>query len=505
MLLGIPVGATLCALACSSTTTSTCCTRSRSRWRAATVVAALGRLIVTFREVTHARRTATSWRCTDELTGLGNRRAFYEQAQQRLRRRADATGALLLLDLDRFKEVNDSLGHHAGDDLLRLVAARLRKNAARQRATCWPGSAATSSPCFLLDVDRAGAEPVARGIHEALAPPFIVDGVTVRVDASIGISLFPDHGREVSTLLRRADIAMYQAKDEPVGLLPSTAPTGDSSSGQDRLRTLEELRTAIYSRSLVVHYQPKVDSRTLAVSGVEALVRWQHPTRGLLLPDAFLPLAEDSGLMRDLTDAVLEQSLDQVRRWRERRPRCSASRSTSPRPRWSTSSCRDRVVGDLLNRGLPAEALELEITEDFLMGDRERARADPDRAAAARHPGRRRRLRHRLLLARLPARAADRRAQARPLVRAADGRRPRAAAIVALDDRAGPLPGHDAGRRRRRGRATAGQLAQSGCDESQGFFFSKALPADELELWMDARGPEVCAPRVPSPDEAAVQ
>ncbi len=165
---------------------------------------------------------------------------------------------------------------------------------------------------------------------------------------------------------------MYQAKERRTGHWVYRAD-GDSSEGQDRLRTLEELREAVYSRGLTVYYQPKVDSRTSVVRGVEALVRWNHPTRGLLYPAAFLPLAEDSGLMRELTTCVLEQSMDQVVQWRRE------GRSLSVAVNLSASSLvdlelPDRICSILFSRNLPSEILELEITEDFLMGDRERAR-----------------------------------------------------------------------------------------------------------------------------------
>ena len=244
-------------------------------------------------------------------------------------------------------------------------------------------------------------ERVANRIHAALAPPFTLDEVTVRVDASVGIASYPTDGREVSHLLRRADIAMYHAKEGRTGhCFYSTA--ADMTGGEERLRTLEELREAVFSGGLVVFYQPKVDSRTLSVGGVEALVRWNHPTRGLLFPDAFLPLAEQSGLMRDLTTVVLEQSLDQVKSWRE------AGRNLTVAVNLSASSLVDielprRVSEILFRRGLPATSLELEITEDFLMGDRERAREilTELRPLGIRVAGRR--LRDRLLVARLPA------------------------------------------------------------------------------------------------------
>ena len=453
---------------------------------AATVVTALARLIVTFREASSLAGSHQLAR-TDELTGLGNRRSFYDNAAARL---ADHTahGALLLLDLDRFKEVNDSLGHHAGDDLLRLVATRLRKRL-HGTSDVLSRLGGDEFAVLLLDANRVKAERLAEAIRGALEPPFSVDGVTVRVNTSIGISLFPEQGDEVSTLLRRADIAMYQAKATRSGYYVY-APSSDSLHGQHRLRNLEELRTAIFNRTLVVHYQPKVHTRTLEVTGVEALVRWQHSTRGLLLPAEFLPLVEDAGLMRDLTDAVLEQSLDQVKRWR------GAGRMLSVAVNLSASSLVDaelplRVWTALRERDLPSDALELEITEDFLMGDRERARAIL---------GDLRRLGIRVAvddfgtgyssLAYLRELPIDELKLDRSFV-APMGDDPRAAAIVrSTIDLAHSLgmtmvaEGVEDG-------ATADQLTLSSCDKIQGFFFSKALPSGELEAWMDARAPEL--------------
>ncbi|MDQ1616327.1 MAG: diguanylate cyclase [Actinomycetota bacterium] len=480
--LGFPVGATLCALGVLVYDNEHSLNIMAVALCATTVVTALGRLIVTFRE---ARSLAGSHQLarTDELTGLGNRRSFYATAQQHL---ADpgARGALLLLDLDRFKEVNDSLGHHAGDGLLRQVASRLRK---RLHGTSEVLSRLGGDEFAILlhDATATDATRLADTIRDVLEPPFVLDGVTVRVNASIGISLFPEQGNEVSTLLRRADIAMYQAKSGRSGHHVYT-PATDSLHGQDRLRNLEELRTAIFSRALIVHYQPKVHARTLEVTGVEALVRWQHATRGLLLPDAFLPLVEDAGLMRDLTDAVLEQSLDQVREWRR------AGRNLNVAVNLSASSLVDadlpqRVWAALRDRGLPADALELEITEDFLMGDRERARAIL---------GDLRRLGIRVAvddfgtgyssLAYLRELPIDELKLDRSFIQPM-GEDPRAAAIVRSTIELAHSLGMTMVAEGVEDGLTAGQLAMSSCDKVQGFFFSKALPAHELESWIDAR------------------
>jgi diguanylate cyclase (GGDEF)-like protein len=458
---------------------------------AGTVVAAIGRLVVTFGEVrllSHSRQLAL----TDELTGLANRRAFYEHVETYLAGHADERGALLLLDLDRFKDINDSLGHHAGDDLLRQVAARLREALHREHDLL-ARLGGDEFALFAVEVDDGGAATIAGRISSALLAPFVVDGVTVRVAASIGVAVFPAHGEEVSTLLRRADIAMYAAKGMQDGYR-IYSEAYDTLGGHDRLRTLEQLRETIYSRQLVLHYQPKVDSKTSAVSGVEALVRWKHPERGLLSPEVFLPLAEDAGLMRELTIAVLEQSLDQVMAWR------AAGRRLSVAVNLSASSLVDlelpsRVRSLLAERTLPASALELEITEDFLMGDRERAReilthlrelgvkvAVDDFGTGYSS------------LAYLRELPIDELKLDRSFVQPmADD--PKAAAIV----RSTIALAHSLGMRLVaegvENEITAGHLAASGCDVSQGYYFSRALPADELETWLDGRRALTLVPR----------
>jgi diguanylate cyclase (GGDEF)-like protein len=235
--LGFPIGATLCALAVLVYDHEHVLNLVAVALCAATVVLALVRLIVTFRE---ASSLAGSHQLahTDELTGLGNRRSFYDSAQQQLTTRGDR-GALLLLDLDRFKEVNDSLGHHAGDDLLRLVAARLRK---RLHATSDLLSRLGGDEFAVLmtGAGAAAAAALASDIRQVLEPPFCVDGVTVRVNASIGISLFPEQGNEVSTLLRRADIAMYQAKASRAGVHVYT-PSSDSLQGHQLVLKIDVL------------------------------------------------------------------------------------------------------------------------------------------------------------------------------------------------------------------------------------------------------------------------
>jgi EAL domain-containing protein (putative c-di-GMP-specific phosphodiesterase class I) len=333
-------------------------------------------------------------------------------------------------------------------------------------------------------------------VREVLSDPFSLEGVTVRVDASIGISLYPIHGREVSALLRHADIAMYQAKSRKEAF--HVFEDGmDQEHSHDRLQTLEELRDAIRMRTLEVHYQPKIDTQTLEVNGVEALVRWNHPRRGLLFPDSFLQLVENAGLMRDLTVAVLEQSLDQVVEWR------ANGRELSVAVNLSASSLVDVELPDmvwrsLFDRELPASVLELEITEDFLMGDRERAREILSEL---------RRLGVRVAvddfgtgyssLAYLRELPIDELKLDRSFVTPMSGDS-RAAAIVestiGLAHSLGLImvaEGVEDGE-------TADRLARSGCDQAQGYFFSKALPPAQFDIWLREHTERVDAERTSS-------
>ncbi|WP_426563148.1 putative bifunctional diguanylate cyclase/phosphodiesterase [Angustibacter sp. McL0619] len=490
VLLGVPVGATVVAVALLVFANAHRLHPVAIGLAAATVMAAIGRLIVTFGEVralAHSRQLAL----TDELTGLGNRRAFYEQVEARTHSLgAPPAGALLLLDLDRFKEVNDSLGHHAGDDLLCQVAGRLANvlhgnDDLLARLGGDEFAIYLSLPDGASETVKVAAEHVAERVHAVLEPPFTVEGVTVRVDASVGISHFPAHGREVAGLLRAADVAMYQAKSARTGH-SSYNSDGDLNGGQDRLRLLEELREAVLGGGLSVFYQPKVDSKSLRVDGVEALVRWAHPTKGLLLPDSFLPLAEQSGLMRDLTTAVLVQSLDQVKDWRDR------GRTLAVAVNLSASSLVDvelpqRVAQILACRGLPPESLELEITEDFLMGDRERARSI---LTELRSLGIRVSVddfgtgySSLTYLRELPI---DQLKLDRSFVLPMS-EDTRAAAIVRSTIALAHSLGMTMVAEGVEDAATALELAACGCDESQGFYFSRALPPAELEQWLDDR------------------
>lgn len=328
------------------------------------VVALIARLLITSHERSQLERTRHEAR-TDELTGLANRRRFYEQTESAL---ASGPVGLLLLDLNRFKEVNDSLGHNSGDELLRDVAERLS-------AAVPPGAeiARIGGDEFVVLLDARHTERsimrAARLLRESLEKPFNLDGFHAPMTASIGVALAPAHASTRPELLRCADVAMYKAKTHDTGI-ELYKPENDQGTA-DRLRLVTELSEAIGQDQLVLHYQPKITLADGTLEGVEALVRWQHPRLGLLPPDAFVPLAEQHGLMRALTMDVIDQALRQERRWCEAGPAVPVAVNLSPTNLLDTRLPED--VTDLLTRhGVAAELLELEITEETLMRDVER-------------------------------------------------------------------------------------------------------------------------------------
>jgi diguanylate cyclase len=333
------------------------------------VVAALARTAITFREVRAFNEVREQAR-TDELTGLPNRRALMDEARQML---ATATArhpaALLLLDLDGFKEVNDSLGHHAGDSLLREVGPRLHADLRAAETLARLGG--DEFAVLLPDVTLDEAQERAVRLRELLLQPFTVEGTRLHVGVSIGVATAPVPAATVQELLRCADVAMYAAKSSRDGVR-AYVPDPRSGTG-DRLHTMEELRTALEEGGqLLVHLQPQVDLAGGRVVGAEALVRWQHPTRGLLSPADLLPAAEQAGLLRPLADAVLELSLAAAARWwPDRRVPVSVNLSAAD---VTDLDLPAKVARALARHGLPPAALTLELVEDTLMADPERGR-----------------------------------------------------------------------------------------------------------------------------------
>ncbi|MCW2601339.1 MAG: diguanylate cyclase/phosphodiesterase [Frankiales bacterium] len=335
---------------------------------AATIVVALLRMSLTFREVralAEARRQAR----TDDLTGLPNRRQLLEKIDADVTDRTGTrTPAVLLLDLDRFKEVNDSFGHPVGDDLLRLVGLRL------QQALPSTGLLARMGGDEFAILLSGSHEPVAvaRAVRGLLEEPFAVEGLSLHVDASIGIAVSPAHGRSSSTLLRHADVAMYEAKRHRTG--HAVFDPLRHGGSRRRLETLAQFRAALDTGQLVLHYQPQVQLATGAVVGVESLLRWQHPERGLLYPDSFLTLVEQAGLMDRVVEFVLEQALRDLQHWRHAFPELVTAVNLSA-SNLQEASLPGRVARCLEDVGLPTDALTLEITENVLMADAERAQS----------------------------------------------------------------------------------------------------------------------------------
>jgi diguanylate cyclase (GGDEF)-like protein len=335
----------------------------------ATIAAALVRTALTFREVRQLADAQQQAR-TDDLTGLANRRQLLERLEQALTGDArSSSGAVLLLDLDRFKEVNDSFGHHVGDDLLRLLAVRLADAIPTTGLLARMGG--DEFGVVLPGADDGEAIAISQRIRVLLQEPFVVEGLLLHTEGSIGIATFSENDADAATLLRQADIAMYEAKAHRSGHAVFDEQTHGGT--RTRMETLTQFRAALDGEDLVLHYQPKVDLETDQVVGVEALVRWQHPTRGLVLPDSFLPLAEQAGLMARVTDQVLVRALRDLRSFRQTAPTLTMSVNVS------ASNLLDlglpaRVFSSLVEADLPPGALTLEITENILIEDPVRVR-----------------------------------------------------------------------------------------------------------------------------------
>jgi len=308
----------------------------------------------------------------DELTGLAHRTLLRDRVDQALRaaRRTAGGGAILLLDLDRFKEINDTLGHEAGDALLRELAVRL--SAILRQSDTVARLGGDEFAVLAPDVgDAARALALAEKLREELSRPVVVSDLGLEVEASIGIARYPAHGTDVETLLRHADVALYIAKEAHV---PTLYDAEHDHYSRARLTLVGELRRAIDEGQLVVHYQPKADMATGAIASVEALVRWAHPDHGLLSPDRFVPLAEHTGLIRPLTRWVLDTALAQCWAWERQGLDVGVSVNVSGRDLMDLH-LPDEVAGLLARHGLEAGRLELEITENTILTDPVRARA----------------------------------------------------------------------------------------------------------------------------------
>src|SRR4051794_36623826 len=303
----------------------------------------------------------------DALTGLPNRTMLFDRLDRAIdeARRARGSMALLLIDLGRFKEGNDTFGHHFGDGLLKSVAFRLLNQLTSADMVARLGG--DEFAIVLADaVDSRNVAMAARRILDTLQQPFVVDGQVLEVGASIGIALYPTHGIDARTLLRRADVAMYSAKQSQVGYTfhrddhePRTA---------DQLSLVVEMRHALERNEFELYYQPKLHLRSGLVTRVEVLLRWNHPTRGMLAPALFIPIAERTGLIRTISDWLLDRALQQCREWQD------AGAPIHLAVNLSAKSLQEQTlpskINDVLKKwDVDPRFLKIEITESSIMAD----------------------------------------------------------------------------------------------------------------------------------------
>jgi diguanylate cyclase (GGDEF)-like protein len=420
----------------------------------------------------------------DQLTELSNRRLFHQRVADALAVAEREAGcvAVLLVDLDGFKEVNDTLGHTNGDRLLQQVASRLTEVVPSADTVARLGGDEFAVLVPAVAGDEA-AVAIGEALRDALREPFTLQGIPVLTDASVGIAIGPRQGDDPDTLIKHADVAMYIAKEGPGGTVVY-APERDHYS-PERLALVAELRRAIELDELLLHYQPQIEPETGRVGGVEALLRWHHPERGLVPPDQFVPLAERTGLIRPLTLWVMEAAMRQCAAWRR------AGLDLPVAANLSASNLADADLPDAIERllrrwAVPPGFLRLEITETAAMADPARTGAVLERLDAmgvelaiddfgTGHSS----LAH---LRRLPVHELK---IDRSFVATMATDRHDAVIVAATIDL-----GHNLGLRvvaeGVEDEETLRELTGRGCDLAQGYLFSKPLPAEELESWLRA-------------------
>ena len=304
----------------------------------------------------------------DALTGLPNRHLFHDRLKQAVfAQRTARSIAVVFIDLDHFKVINDSLGHNFGDEVLRHVGERLMA-AVREGDTV----ARLGGDEFVLILsDQTREDVIFRTMRRLIAKvsdPIVIGDRELNITCSAGISLYPQDGPDVQTLLKNADAAMYRAKSQGRNTFQFyTAEMNELAN--ERLTMEQSLRRAIDRDELLLHYQPRVNLHTGNVDGLEALVRWQHPQRGLIYPDRFIPLAEETGLIVPIGEWVLRTACAQGRAWRRAGLHPVVSVNLSARQLWGGGLVR--LVGDVIAKTGMAEHLELELTESMVMHDAE--------------------------------------------------------------------------------------------------------------------------------------
>ncbi|WYX27992.1 EAL domain-containing protein [Achromobacter denitrificans] len=419
----------------------------------------------------------------DELTGLPNRNLLLAQAEQAIARAEPERKrvAVLFLDLDRFKQVNDTLGHPIGDALLRDVAQRLRRLA---RATDIVGRLSGDEFVMLMpDFEHGRLTAAAEHVLVALAQPFSVGGITLNPSVSIGISVFPENGRDMDTLLRHADMAMYQAKTAGRNRI-SFFSAEMNRQAQERLALEAALRDALEEKALRLHYQPQVGLKNGTLYGVEALARWRHPTLGDISPARFVPLAEECGLIGDLGDWALREACSQLAVWRGKGLRVPSVSVNLSATNFHNLNLPRLIEAILAEFGLAPADLMLEITEGVVLD----ATAGTLRTIAELH-----RLGVRLSmddfgtgyssLGHLRRLIVDELKLDRSFVQGLesdDAARALTSAVIRIGESLS-LPVVAEGVENEEQRRF---LIEQGCAAGQGFLFSPPLPADDLEEWL---------------------
>ena len=315
----------------------------------------------------------------DSLTDLPNRVLFQDRVRQVIlgAEREGGGVAVLVMDLDRFKEINDTLGHASGDRLLVEAARRLRTTLRGADSIARLGG--DEFAILLHDGSPRGVAAAAQRIHGAFAAPFSLDGLPLQIEASIGAATYPEHADDVEGLIQRADIAMYVAKRDNSGWEFYDRSQDDHQP--HRLSLISELRRAIDERELVLHYQPKLELRSGQVASVEALVRWHHPTRGLVGPNEFIDVVQETSLIKPLTLYVIDEALRQCRAWAAEGHPLAVAVNVSTR-NLIDLDFPDQVAALLARWDVGPQQLELEITESAIVADMFRMRGVLERLGA---------------------------------------------------------------------------------------------------------------------------
>lgn len=306
----------------------------------------------------------------DSLTGLANRSWLHKAFEGQIIKPARKSATLFLLDLDRFKEINDTLGHHIGDKLLQQIGPRIKQSMQGHRNLICRLGGDEFTVLIEDELNQQAVTALAHQLLDTLRMPFTIDDTILEIDASIGIACYPQDGTNSHALLRSADVAMYDAKRRGGGVSLYNAQKDIHTP--ERLALMAELGNAIRENQLVLHYQPKVNLRSGEVTSFEALVRWQHPEMGLLYPDKFIPLAEMSDTIHHLTENVLQQALARQQAWREDGHNYAVAVNLSAR-NLIDDRCVQQLAQLLDQYKTPAGKLEMEITETALMHDPDRA------------------------------------------------------------------------------------------------------------------------------------